>query len=337
VSDPTTSSSGPSPYPRSGHSGPLGVDADYLQELVNSGAQRLKSIAGFRVKGVNWEAVGEHLAHHVQSVGRAGGVELADAVCDRRLRETHRRRDLHLRRPRIALEQFEENEVECLRAAALRRFENAERWTFETTIAAVVAAQTTDFPQKNTIEMTVLFPAGWGTFTLHEITSQPGAAGAKPLTTTFTVPSSKILTDQVTFFSTIEVAESIFVGAYMAAVREFAELGQPTLAKYAYQIGAVEAEHRVLARTALVLEGIAGDVPPNNKAFETDYFLYVRDAATVLTQLGFIGGSGTAVTYPGRAAALAAAGPFGGAVIQRTPNNATTSITATGNLTGERT
>ena len=41
----------------------------------------------------------------------------------------------------FALEQFEENEMECLRAAAQRRFEDAERWTFETTIAAVVAAQ----------------------------------------------------------------------------------------------------------------------------------------------------------------------------------------------------
>lgn len=163
------------------------------------------------------------------------------------------------------------------------------------------------------------------------------SVGASPLTTTFTVPNPKILTDQVTLFSTLEVAESIFVGAYMAAVREFSELGQPLLAKYAYQIGAVEAEHRVLARAALALSGMAADIPPNNKGYETDLFLYVRDAAAVLVGLGFIGGTGTAAAYPGRAAALAAAGPMVTTVVQQMPNNATTSLTATDNLTGPRT
>ncbi|MBV9279244.1 MAG: ferritin-like domain-containing protein, partial [Chloroflexi bacterium] len=108
------------------------------------------------------------------------------------------------------------------------------------------------------------------------------SAGATPGTTTFTVPDPKILTDQGTFFSTVEIAENFFVAAYMTAAREFAELGQPTLAKYAYQIGSVEAEHRVLARGALALAGVASAIPPNNKAFETDYFLYTRDAAAVI-------------------------------------------------------
>jgi Fe-S-cluster containining protein len=39
----------------------------------------------------------------------------------------------------FGLEAFEEDEIACLRAAAQRRFGDAERWTFETTIAAVVA------------------------------------------------------------------------------------------------------------------------------------------------------------------------------------------------------
>jgi Fe-S-cluster containining protein len=38
----------------------------------------------------------------------------------------------------FGLEEFEEEEMECLRAAALRRFGDVERWTFETTIAAAV-------------------------------------------------------------------------------------------------------------------------------------------------------------------------------------------------------
>ena len=38
------------------------------------------------------------------------------------------------------LEEFEKTEIECLRAAAQRCFDDAERWEFETTIAAVVAS-----------------------------------------------------------------------------------------------------------------------------------------------------------------------------------------------------
>jgi Fe-S-cluster containining protein len=38
------------------------------------------------------------------------------------------------------LEAFEEDEIACLRAAAHRRLGDAERWTFETTIAAVVSS-----------------------------------------------------------------------------------------------------------------------------------------------------------------------------------------------------
>jgi Fe-S-cluster containining protein len=38
------------------------------------------------------------------------------------------------------LEEFEEKEMECLRATALRRFGDADRWTFETTIAGAVVA-----------------------------------------------------------------------------------------------------------------------------------------------------------------------------------------------------
>lgn len=163
------------------------------------------------------------------------------------------------------------------------------------------------------------------------------AVGATPLTMTFTVPDPKILTDYTTFFSTLEGIEDLFIAAYMTATREFAELGQPTLAKFAYQIGGTEAEHRVVVRAALALNG-NDHTPPNNKGFETDLLLYVRDAATILTQLGFIGGKGTPAAYPGRAAALAAAGPMTAGVIQNTPNNATSTVTVTGpgDLTGER-
>jgi hypothetical protein len=163
--------------------------------------------------------------------------------------------------------------------------------------------------------------------------------GAKPLTTTFYVPDPKILTDKVTFLSTLEVAENLFIAAYMTAAREFAELGQPTLAKVAYQTGSTEAEHRVMVRAALALNGDTTRIPPNNKAFETDLLLYVADAVGILKGLGFLGPSGTAASYPGDAAALTAAGPMVSKVVQKTPNNATTTVvvTSTAALTGERT
>ena len=174
----------------------------------------------------------------------------------------------------------------------------------------------------------------------------PGTNRPLTLTDSFTVPDPAILTDPKTLFATLEAAENLFVAAYMTATREFAEMGQPTLAKYAYQIGGVEAEHRTLARAAQAVIAPPAGVPPNNKAFETDLLLYVRDAVPILTNLGFIGGSGTAVSYPGRAVAYATAGmtpPLSGsggaAVIQRVPNNATSSVTVppVSNLLNERT
>jgi hypothetical protein len=146
-------------------------------------------------------------------------------------------------------------------------------------------------------------------------------SGAVALTNTFTVPDAKILTDQKTFFHTVEAAETLFIGAYMAAVREFTDLGQPELAKVAYQIGGVEAEHRAHVRAGMALTGDASGIPPNNKAFESNVAQTVGDAARQLQALGFIGGNGTAVQYPGRSAALAAAGSIGAGILNQTPNS----------------
>jgi len=150
------------------------------------------------------------------------------------------------------------------------------------------------------------------------------ANGAKALTDTFTVPDPKILTDQKTFLHTLaDTAEPLFIAAYMAAVREFTDLKQPILAKFAYQIGGTECEHRAIVRAGLVVVGDTSGDPPNNKAFETNSLTTVGDAAKVLTSLGFIGGTGQKAMYPGRAAALAAAGSLAGAVTQTTPNSTT--------------
>jgi hypothetical protein len=153
--------------------------------------------------------------------------------------------------------------------------------------------------------------------------------GGQPLTTTFTV-SPALFATAVGFLQAVEAFETLETGAYITAVREFAELGQPTLSKNASQTAAVEGESRALVRATLLSMGVPNESPPGNKAFETDLLLYVRDEYALVTALGFIGGTAPAVSYPGRDAALAAAGAPGAAVIQRTPNNASSTFTFAG-------
>jgi hypothetical protein len=173
----------------------------------------------------------------------------------------------------------------------------------------------------------------------------------------FTLPNPAMLTDQHAFFTAWEAIQSLSVAAYIAAVREFAELGQPTLAKWSAQTLGVEAEHRVLARTALALAGDTSSVPPNNQGFETEYLLYVRDAATTLVGWGYWAGSGASIPFANPAAARAAAGPMAtsctplhpgsytvagaacgpasaSGVVQVTPNNATSTDVSV--IPGER-
>jgi len=123
-------------------------------------------------------------------------------------------------------------------------------------------------------------------------------AGAEPLTLTFTVPDPAILTDVPTFLLTTISLEEAFIAAYLAAAQEFAQLGQSELAQVALQIGAVEAEHRVGLRFYAIQAGVLTGTP-NDVAFEKGLFATVGEAATALEQLGFIGGSGTEITYPG--------------------------------------
>ncbi|MBX6754632.1 MAG: ferritin-like domain-containing protein [Thermorudis peleae] len=119
------------------------------------------------------------------------------------------------------------------------------------------------------------------------------SAGAQPLTQTFTVPDTSILSSYTKLFSTIVSLETAFIAAYIAAAREFAAMNQPELVKVAFQIAGTEAEHRVLANYAL------GTRPASDVAFEKALFTTVGQAAQTLQQLGYIGGSGPQVTYPG--------------------------------------
>lgn len=124
------------------------------------------------------------------------------------------------------------------------------------------------------------------------------AAGAKPVTLTFTIPDEAIVTDTATFLTTLISLEEAFIAAYLAAAQQFANLGEPELAQVALQIGAVEAEHRAGVRFFAIEAGLLTGTP-NDVAFEKALFASVSEAADLLTSLGFIGGTGTEITYPG--------------------------------------
>ena len=142
--------------------------------------------------------------------------------------------------------------------------------------------------------------------------------GARGLVDSFTLPAV-LLANRAAYLQAMVGAGTIYTAAYLTAAREFAELGQPTLVKYAYQMGATKAEHGVLGRMLLALGGASSAIPPNKNAFEPDLYLYVRDFFNYLAGRGYFGKAELAVPYPGRDAALAAAGPMAGAVGQKAP------------------
>ena len=158
--------------------------------------------------------------------------------------------------------------------------------------------------------------------------------GARALTSTFSVPGT--LGVSVASLQRKESIITIFIGAYMTAAREFAEQGEPLLVKWAFQAGAQLAEDRAAARTLLATQGTAAAVPPVNKAFETDLFLYVRDAYALMTSLGLFGAGSNKFPYPSRDQVLAAAGSVAAQVVQKVPNNASTSVMNPNAITQER-
>ncbi len=123
-------------------------------------------------------------------------------------------------------------------------------------------------------------------------------AGATPLTTTFTVPDQAIMTTVPAFLTTLITLEEAFIAAYLAAAQEFGVRGEPAWAQHALAIAAVEAEHRVAVRFFAFEAGALTGLP-NDVAFQKATFSSVGQAAIALLKLGFIGGKGMQITYPG--------------------------------------
>lgn len=118
------------------------------------------------------------------------------------------------------------------------------------------------------------------------------AAGAVPSATTFTVPDDD-LADQAAFFAALTPVESLTVGAYMAAARAFAAAGELGFVEIAYQIGVVEAQHQALARA------YGGNRLPNDRAYPAWQFRAPAEAVRALADLGYVGGRGREVEFPG--------------------------------------
>lgn len=123
------------------------------------------------------------------------------------------------------------------------------------------------------------------------------ANGGKALQDHFFFPTGAF-NSAASFGNVSSIAETVFVGAYLAATRRFAELGQPLLAATAAQVAVIEGQHLALVRqTALEL--------PNNIALGEPIFFNVSDAVPMVQPLldGKVGGLGAMekdpVTYPG--------------------------------------
>jgi hypothetical protein len=121
--------------------------------------------------------------------------------------------------------------------------------------------------------------------------------GAKPLTTRFWVPNAALGAANVNLFTTLEVAETLFINAYLIGITTFAKAKKDAYARYAGEVLGVEAEHRVLARYAeTVINGVKQ--VPNNLGFEV--YKYKTMAAIVgeLEKAGF--GFGKQSSAPGQ-------------------------------------
>lgn len=126
---------------------------------------------------------------------------------------------------------------------------------------------------------------------IHELFFE--ANGGVPLTSTFSFPHGEdTFDDLATFIATQQMLEGVFDSAFLAAIKEFAQLGRPDLAQIAGQIACIESEHRALGRQ------IGGLSPADNWAFAPVFFEAVGDAPAVVAAAGFLSPKpGNSFTY----------------------------------------
>lgn len=125
--------------------------------------------------------------------------------------------------------------------------------------------------------------------------------GGRSLASEFYTPAT-FLRDVKVNTATFIAAETAFTGAYLAATRRFAELGNPRLAATTAQHAATEAEHLALTR-------MIGGLVPNPNALPAPIYYNVSDAVPTLAPF-LQGGEGFAgpVPFPGEEAIMKLAG-----------------------------
>lgn len=121
--------------------------------------------------------------------------------------------------------------------------------------------------------------------------------GAKPITTKFWVPNAFFGHGLSGVFPTLQVAETLFVNAYLIAITKFAEAGKDSLARYASEIAGVEAQHLVLANYA------GGKKVPNNVGFMGYQITSIDGIVAALEKVGV--GFGKRGSAPGKFASFA--------------------------------
>lgn len=109
------------------------------------------------------------------------------------------------------------------------------------------------------------------------------ANGGQSLASTFSFPQGAATFQNLqAFIATQQQLEGGFDSAFLAAIKEFCELGRPDLAQIAGQVACVESEHRALGRQ------IAGLDPANNWAFAPVLVASVGAAPAVFQQAGYL-------------------------------------------------
>lgn len=109
---------------------------------------------------------------------------------------------------------------------------------------------------------------------------------------TFTIPPA-LLTDFNALFAAIVEEESLEIATQLASMQIYSDAQRLDLVKATFQYAAEEAEHRLLANYTL------GTRPANDVAFPSMPFSTPDQMIDSFKQRGLIGGSGTAVAFPG--------------------------------------
>ncbi len=125
------------------------------------------------------------------------------------------------------------------------------------------------------------------------------AGGGASLADTFSFPEGdRTFTDLGTFIATQQQLEGVFDSAFLAAVKEFSQLGEHRLAQIAAQIACIESEHRALGREILARRFDQNFIPSDNFAYAPVLVKTVADAPQLVKDAGFLSPTdGNSFTY----------------------------------------